>query len=66
MSQTSKPAEKGLRVKRKFKVAVLIAVVVVAMTALIYVNLQNVRDTGRPGPSSVSEGGTLGSLSDAA
>jgi hypothetical protein len=66
MSQTSKPAEKGLRVKRKFKVAVLISVVVVAMAALIYVNLQNVRDTGRRGPSSVSEGGTLGSLSDAA
>jgi hypothetical protein len=74
MSQTSKSAdderligwtgdqalaEKGLQVKRKFKVVVLIAVLVLAMAALIYVNLQNVRDTGRRGLSSVSAGSTL-------
>ncbi|MFJ4641993.1 hypothetical protein ACIP6Q_00465 [Streptomyces bobili] len=57
MSQTSKPA-KGLSVKSKGKLIVLIAVAVLTMAALIHVNLQNVRDTGRRGFSSVSDGVT--------
>lgn len=36
----------GLRVKPKHKLITLIAVAVLAMAALVYVNLQNVRDTG--------------------
>jgi hypothetical protein len=60
MTQTSKSAddekfadltgrqaltEKVPRVKPKYKLAVLITVAVLTMAALIYVNLQNVRDT---------------------
>ncbi|MHA5048900.1 hypothetical protein [Streptomyces sp. SD15] len=51
-------AEKGLRMKPKYKVIVLIAVAVLTMAALVYVNLQNVRETGRRGVSLVSEGRT--------
>lgn len=38
--------------KPKYKVIALITVAVLTMAALIYVNLQNVRDTRPPGWSS--------------
>lgn len=44
--ESSTLAEMGLRVKPKHKLITLIAVAVLAMAALVYVNLQNVRDTG--------------------
>ncbi|WP_133243230.1 hypothetical protein [Streptomyces scopuliridis] len=44
--------------KPKYKGIVLISGALLAMAALIYVNLQNVRDTGRRGVSSASEGRT--------
>ncbi|MFI6693049.1 hypothetical protein ACIBLA_15025 [Streptomyces sp. NPDC050433] len=40
--------------KPKHKMVVLIAVAALTMAALIYVNLQKVRDTGPRGVSSVS------------
>ncbi|SDP57582.1 hypothetical protein SAMN04487981_12750 [Streptomyces sp. cf386] len=41
-------SEKGLCVRPKYKAFLLIAAAVLSMAALVYVNLQNVRDAGRP------------------
>ncbi|MFD3308652.1 hypothetical protein [Streptomyces sp. NPDC058656] len=41
--------EKGLHVNQKYKVIILVTVAVLTMAALIYVNLQNVRDTAEAG-----------------
>ncbi len=41
--------------KRKHKIVTLIVVLLLAMATLVHVNLQNVRDPGRPGFSSMRE-----------
>lgn len=47
--------EKSARGIRTYKTVILITVATLAMAVLIYVNLQNVRDTGRRGGSLLSD-----------